>query len=241
MSDQRIKNEIEHGKHLRESWSGTFWYWETPAGQIRWQRRVKMLTSHITEDMNVLELGCGVGYFTEYLAQSGATIIANDISPELLDVAKVRVPAENVTFKVENAYDLTYEDESFDSVVGSSVLHHLEVDQALKECYRVLKPGGSMYFTEPNLMNPQIFLERRIPYLQKKMHVSPDEIAFIRWKLKAQIESFGFKNVHIQLFDFLHPGTPKSLIGFVNGLGRTVEKIPILKEIAGSLYVKAEK
>lgn len=241
MSDQRLKNEIEHGKILKESWSGTFWYWETPAGQIRWQRRVAMLTSHIQKEMTVLELGCGVGYFTEYLARSGAKIIANDISPDLLDVARKRVTATNVTFKVENAYDLTYEDQTFDSVVGSSVLHHLEVDSALKECFRVLKPNGTIYFTEPNLVNPQIFLERKIPYLQKKMHVSPDEIAFIRSRLSNQIKNHGFIDVEIKLFDFLHPGTPKYLIGVVKSVGDFLEEVPLIKEIAGSLFIKARK
>lgn len=241
MSDDRIKNEIEHGKLLKQSWSGTFWYWETPAGQIRWKRRVDMLTSHISKGMTVLELGCGVGYFTEYLARSGATIIANDISPDLLDVARQRVTAGNVTFKVENAYDLTYEDETFDSVVGSSVLHHLEVDQALEECFRVLKPGGTIYFTEPNLINPQVFLERRIPYLQKKMHVSPNETAFVRAKLAQQFQKHGFIHVQIQLFDFLHPGTPKPLINVVKSLGDILERTPLVKEIAGSLFITAQK
>ena len=241
MSEDRLKNEIEHGKLLRESWSGTLWYWETPAGTLRWQRRVKMLTEHIQPDMKVLELGCGVGYFTEYLARTGATIVANDISPDLLDVARQRVPDENVTFNEENAYDLTYKDGSFDSIVGSSVLHHLEVDQALAECFRVLKPGGTIYFTEPNLVNPQVYLERNVPYLQRKSHTSPDEIAFVRGPLAEQIRRHGFTAVSVQLFDFLHPGTPKPMIGFVRSLGEVLERIPVLKEIAGSLYIQARK
>lgn len=241
MSDDRLKNEIEHGKLLRESWSGTLRYWETPAGKLRWQRRVKMLTGHITPDMKVLELGCGVGYFTEYLAQTGATVIANDISPDLLEVARERVPAKNVIFKEENAYDLTYEDASFDSVVGSSVLHHLEIEQALKECFRVLKPGGTMFFTEPNLVNPQVYLERRIPYLQRKSHTSPDETAFVRGPLAALFQEHGFVDVNIQLFDFLHPYTPPAMIGLVRSVGEVFEKVPLIKEIAGSLYIRARK
>lgn len=241
MSEDRLKNEIEHGKLLRDSWAGTLWYWETPAGQLRWRRRVQMLTAHITPEMKVLELGCGVGYFTEFLAQTGAQIIANDISPDLLDVARQRVKASNVTFNEENAYDLTYEDQTFDSVVGSSVLHHLEVDQALKECFRVLKPGGTMYFTEPNLVNPQVYMERRIPYLQRKSHTSPDEIAFVRGPLAKKIRAHGFSDVAIEVFDFLHPATPKPMIGFVKSTGEILEKIPLIREIAGSLYIRAKK
>src|SRR4030095_17130805 len=109
-------------------------------------RRVKMLTGHLQQGQKVLELGCGIGYFTRSLASSGAEIAAIDISPDLLEVARRDCPSENVSFEVQNAYALTYRDETFDSVVGSSVLHHLEIDAALREIARVLSPGGSMLF-----------------------------------------------------------------------------------------------
>lgn len=241
MSDQRITNEIEHGKLLRESWAGTLWYWETSAGQIRRQRRVDMLTKDITRGMTVLELGCGVGYFTEYLAKSGAHIIANDISPDLLEVARKRVNAGNVEFKVENAYELPYKEEKFDAIIGSSVLHHLDVDKALKECFRVLKPGGFICFTEPNMLNPQIFMERRFNFIRKIAQVSPDETAFIRWQLARLLQKYRFTEIKIQPFDFLHPLTPKFLIPFVAALGGLLEKIIIIQEFAGSLYIRCKK
>ena len=63
-----------------------------------------------------------------------------------------------------------------DSVVGSSVLHHLEVDAALKEIWRVLKPGGLVFFTEPNMMNPQIAVQENVPAIKERLgDSSPDE------------------------------------------------------------------
>ncbi|MGE0269146.1 MAG: class I SAM-dependent methyltransferase [Candidatus Omnitrophota bacterium] len=226
---------------MKESWSGTLWYWETPAGQIRRQRRVEMLTRHILKGMTVLELGCGVGYFTEYLAQSGANIIANDISPDLLEVARNRVTSSNVTFKLENAYELSYRDAEFDAVIGSSVLHHLDIEKALIECHRVLKPGGGISFTEPNILNPQIFLERSFKFIRKLARVSPDETAFSRWQLLGLLEKCHFTNIRIQPFDFLHPLTPEVLIPIVSKFGNVLEKAALLKEISGSLYITAEK
>ena len=237
--DERLENERRHGQRLRKIWSGTFWYWETPAGRLRWQRRLRMLTAHISKGMRVLEVGAGVGYFTEHIVKTGAQVCAIDISPDLLEVAKERITADNVEFKVDNAYDMQCADQVFDSVVGSSVLHHLDVEKALAEFYRVLKPGGSVYFTEPNMVNPQVFLERHTEFFGKLIEKSPDETAFVRWPLKKDFERFGFQNIEIVPFDFLHPLTPSALIPFVDRLGRGVEHIPFLKEIAGSLYIKA--
>jgi len=55
LSDKRILNEIKHGKYLAENNAGEIWGWETPAGKIRWKRRVQMLINGITPDMNVLD------------------------------------------------------------------------------------------------------------------------------------------------------------------------------------------
>ena len=240
MSD-RLQNEIEHGKYLLAHGAGEVWNWETPAGRIRWARRVKMLTSHLHQEQSVLELGCGTGYFTRELAVTGAQITAIDISSELLEVAQQKCSSGNVQFEVGNAYAMTFPDETFDSVVGSSVLHHLELEAALKEIQRVLKPGGSIYFTEPNMMNPQIVVQKNVPAIKRRLGDSPDETAFFRWRLGRRIESAGFRAVRIEPFDFLHPKIPPSWITTVQSLGYFLEKVPLLRQMAGSLYLRALK
>src|SRR6185437_11348123 len=100
----RITREIEHGRFLVERGPGQIWNWETPAGKLRWARRVKMLSNHLRPGMSVLELGCGIGLFTAELAQTGAAITAIDISPDLLEIAKTERSASNVNYEVQNAY-----------------------------------------------------------------------------------------------------------------------------------------
>jgi ubiquinone/menaquinone biosynthesis C-methylase UbiE len=239
--DNRIQNEIEHGKYLAREGAGEVWNWESPAGKMRWQRRVKMLTAHLKPADNVLEIGCGTGYFTKEIVKTGAFVTAIDISPELLDIAKLEIKESNVNFVLDNAYDLSFEADSFDSIVGSSVLHHLEIEKAVSEMFRVLKPGGSFYFTEPNMMNPQIALQKNIPALKRKLGDSPDETAFFRWSLIKLMRNTGFVDISIKPFDFLHPAIPVSLIPLVTSIGNTFEKLPLLKEIAGSLYISARK
>lgn len=239
--DERLANEIQHGRFLAERGAGEIWNWETPAGKLRWARRTKMLTNHLALGMAVLELGCGTGYFTREAARSGAEIVAIDISPELLEIARANCSAPNVRYEIQNAYGLTYPEAVFDSVVGSSILHHLEIEAALREIYRVLKPGGTMFFTEPNMLNPQIAIQKNVPWVKRKLGDSPDETAFFRWPLRRLLEQKGYRDVRIEPFDFLHPKTPFALIDRLNALGRFLENVPLISEFAGSLYIRAIK
>jgi SAM-dependent methyltransferase len=237
----RLDHEIGHGRFLAKHGAGEIWNWESHAGKLRWARRVKMLSSHLEPGMTVLELGCGTGYFTRELARSGAHIIAIDVSPELLEIARANCSAPNVHYQIQNAYLLSYSEAAFDSVVGSSVLHHLEIEQALREIYRVLKPDGTIYFTEPNMLNPQIAIQKNVPWVKRKLGDSPDETAFFRWPLRRLLEQTGYRDVRIDPFDFLHPKTPVPLIDRLNALGRFLETVPVMSEFAGSLYIRAVK
>jgi hypothetical protein len=104
-----------------------------------------------------------------------------------------------------------------------------------------LKPGGRIAFTEPNMLNPQIALQKNIPWLKRKLGDSPDETAFFSWKIKKFLTSAGFINVQATPFDFLHPAIPPKLINPVLGISKIAEKTPLLKAIAGSLFIQAVK
>jgi len=238
---ERIAKEIQHGRFLAQHGAGEIWNWEGAAGKLRWARRVKMLSNHLRAGMTVLELGCGTGYFTRELARSGADVVAVDVSPELLEIAKADCPAENVRYEIQNASALSYPNAYFDSVVGSSVLHHLDIKEALTETYRVLKEGGTIHFTEPNMLNPQIAIQKNIPWVKRNLGDSPDETAFFRWPLRRLLKGTGFRDVQIDPFDFLHPKTPESLSLRVAMLGGFLEKLPVISEFAGSLYIRAIK
>ena len=238
---ERIAKEVQHGRFLAQRGAGEIRNWESPAGKLRWARRVKMLSSHLKPGMTVLELGCGTGCFTRELARSGADIVAIDVSPELLAIAKLNCSVPNVRFQIQNAYSLSYSEAVFDSVVGSSVLHHLEIEEALRGVYRVLKPEGTICFTEPNMLNPQIAIQKNIPWIKQKLGDSPDETAFFRWPLRRFLERAGYRDIRVDPFDFLHPKTPVALIDRMDAFGRFLENVPVISEVAGSLYIRAMK
>ncbi len=240
--DSRIAHEILHGKKLRSEGAEAIWNWATPAGQVRARKRADNLANFgkITSSDLVLEIGCGTGLFTRLVYQkTKAKIIATDLSEDLLEEAREKFSDGN--FLTDDAMNMQFVNESFDVVFGSSILHHLNLKKSAEEIYRVLKPEGRMVFAEPNMLNPQIFIQKNIPFIKKWLGDSPDETAIVRWKYKKLLEQTGFKNVRIFPYDFLHPVTPKFLIPVVDRLGRIIEKIPLLREIAGSVIIYAEK
>jgi SAM-dependent methyltransferase len=100
---------------------------------------------------DALEIGSGTGYFSLNLMQLGAIerLVATDISPEML--ATLSTTAERLGLSAEtrvaDAETLPFPDESFDLVLGHAVLHHLpDLDGALAEFHRVLRPGGAIAF-----------------------------------------------------------------------------------------------
>jgi ubiquinone/menaquinone biosynthesis C-methylase UbiE len=239
--DLRLQHEIERGEKIA-SQAGKIWDLETPAGRKRLERRVKMLTSHISRDMKVLEVGCGSGYLTKELVRTQASILAIDVSDDILSIARENVLGSNLEFRLENAHELSSaEDVSFDTIVGNSVLHHLDVGKALSEFYRILKPGGTLFFAEPNMLNPQVAVQKNIPFIKQWLGDSPDETAFFKWQIERLLQKHGFSHISVIPFDFLHPAIPEKFINFVSRVGGMLERVPIVKHIAGSLYISGSK
>jgi SAM-dependent methyltransferase len=234
---RRVSNEIEHGKYLAAGSAEDIWGWGTPAGRLRARRRATLIMegAQLGPASSVLEIGCGTGLFTEMFAQSGAGILAVDLSAELLAAARDR-NLPRVRFVERNFEDCAVEG-PFDAVIGSSVLHHLDLERTWGKIHSLLKPGGVMSFAEPNMLNPQIYCERH--FRQFFPQTSPDETAFVRFKLKGDLERAGFTRVSIRPFDWLHPYTPKPLIPIVSFGGKIAEALWGVREFSGSLYIRA--
>jgi SAM-dependent methyltransferase len=189
--------------------------------------------------VRALEIGCGTGLFTELFAATGAHLVAVDISTALLAKARLRgLPPARVRFVARPFEDCGLLG-PFDAVIGSSVLHHLDYHRALAQIHDLLKPGGVLAFAEPNLLNPQVFLERKFRRLFP--YVSPDETAFVRRRLRRNLRAAGFVDRVIKPIDWLHPAIPALLIKAVSYIGSWLEAVPIIREFSGSLLISARR
>lgn len=240
---ERAAHEIAHGRLLAEGDPERAWGWATPAGQLRARRRSELLVQQagIGPTSRVLEVGCGTGLFTAALAATGADVVAVDVSDALLERARAR-GLDPAHVRLECArIEVLGETERFDAVVGSSVLHHLDLRAALPQIHDLLNPGGWMVFAEPNGLNPQVWLERRLKPLRVRRHLSMDETAFSRWAIAGQLTELGFEDVKVTPFDWLHPSTPGACIRVMSALGNAMERVPLVREFAGCLLVRARR
>jgi SAM-dependent methyltransferase len=240
--ESRLAREIEHHRQIAPR-AELIWNWESPAGQVRVERRVALFVERgrLGPGRRALEFGCGTAVFLSRVARSGATVVGLDLTPELLAKARERVAgAANVRLVRGNAEENPFPDGSFDVVYGSSILHHLDLGRALAEAHRLLRPGGRVIFSEPNILNPQVRFINIGP-MKPFFGQSPDEMAFTRFAARRALRRAGFADVEVWPFDFVHPSLPRPLIAGAVALGRLLESTPLAREIAGSMMMIASR
>jgi 2-polyprenyl-3-methyl-5-hydroxy-6-metoxy-1,4-benzoquinol methylase len=96
----------------------------------------------------ILEVGCGSGWLLSRLQSPQRELYGMDISGSAARIAKVH--ATEASTCAANATTLPFKSNSFDWLICLEVLEHIEGDEVIKECLRVLKPGGKALFSVPN-------------------------------------------------------------------------------------------
>lgn len=91
---------------------------------------------------DVLDLGAGTGKLTTRLVQRGLNVVAVDPIPEMLEVLRGSLP--DTPALLGTAEDIPLPDDSVDSVLVAQAWHWFDVDRAVKEVARVLRPGGRL-------------------------------------------------------------------------------------------------
>lgn len=100
----------------------------------------------------ILEYGCATGGHAIELAPTAHRVEGIDISDVAVEMAREHAASLGLTnafFSVGDAHATPYDDNTFDLVFGSGIIHHLDTERSLKEIHRILKPGGTAVFKEP--------------------------------------------------------------------------------------------
>ena len=198
---------------------------------------------------SVLDFGCGNGENTLLLARRGARVVGLDISDSLIGLARERLAVNGLPgaaeFVVGSAHDLPFATGSFDVVFGMAILHHLDLDLAAREVFRVLKDGGRAIFKEPVRDSRLIRAMRRaIPYR------APDVSPFERPLTVSELRRFAspFRTDSIRAFSLPFVNLAHALshspryIDEIYRADRTVlQRFPRLARLAGIRVLAVSK
>lgn len=180
------------------------------------------------DTLTAVEIGCGSGIYTRFLAGDFGTVIATDIDPAMVAQAKQQCP--NVKALVADGTKLPFADNSVDVVAGISTLHHIPDRHAVfREAARVLKPGGYTVFCEPNRYNPLTLACQtwyREPALTKRM-------------LRKYVKAAGMKIVELSTVLLRSPSVT-FITDHIPGYSH-VERAAEALNLGVSVYVVAQK
>ena len=184
----------------------------------------------------VLEYGCGPGSHAFDLARRGAKVTGIDISPVAIDIARREAEADGleITFEVMDAERTTFADGSFDLIVGTGILHHLDLDRTYAEIARLLAPGGRAVFVEPLGHNALINLYRHVTPGQR----TPDEHPLLRSDLAAARRRFASTDVRfyhlaaLAAVPFVKTPLFKPVLKALSALDRALLSVPVVQPFA---------
>ena len=114
--------------------------------ETAYQKKLEVTRGYLKPEMQVLEFGCGTGSTAIAHAPYVKHIQAIDFSSKMIEIARHKADAakvENVTFRQSSIDELGVPDETFDAVLGLSILHLLDDrDPVIAKVYKMLKSGG---------------------------------------------------------------------------------------------------
>jgi ubiquinone/menaquinone biosynthesis C-methylase UbiE len=206
-----------------------------------------------------LDAGCGTGDFIPDLVARKGKVTALDFAEDMIAQSRTRMAPRHldkqVTFVVGDVTDLDCNDNYFDAIIGVGLIEYLtDYRAALREFYRVLKPGGIVIVTVPSIVSPFMAYETFVPKCKGvvKQVLSaaglrqPERAYFQRhfvpWALDRDLRRIGYRKKD---FSFCTYGfsSSKRLESFSLGLTRRLDGFghsPI-GMLATNYIVKAEK
>lgn len=180
--------------------------WASKINNSETNKRIKvifkdLLSSKDLKNKRFLEVGCGLGYFSNKAFKLGAKVTGIDIGPKLVSINKKLTPRG--TFKVASASKLPFRNNSFDLVLSTEVIEHVDKQkEALKEMSRVLKKGGILVITTPNRVFKPLF--DFLSYIKIRPYHGYENWIY-SWDMLEIMQSNGLNLVKSRYFNFIFP------------------------------------
>ncbi len=168
---------------------------------------LQLIIKRLSEERDlgeVIEFGCGTGYFTKEIAKKARNVIATDLSDEMLEIARIQLKEyRNINIQKANCEDTYFPSGRFDTVFMVNLIHVLiNPIKALQESHQILRNGGLLLIVDFTGYSMKLFEKMKlgIRYLRKwgmppryaRNNLSPGEIT-------SFLENVDFKVEEVQL------------------------------------------
>jgi 2-polyprenyl-3-methyl-5-hydroxy-6-metoxy-1,4-benzoquinol methylase len=144
----------------------------------------------------LLDYGCGRGDFTRLLKPYGSSIHGVDVSENALQLARQATPDSDIDFQLLSDSKIPFPANFFDTIVSVDVLEHiLDIETALEEIHRTLKPGGYFLLATSEFTRLKMMLIILLDFHRFFYPTTPHIRFFSRWNLADLLIRKGFKPV----------------------------------------------
>jgi 2-polyprenyl-3-methyl-5-hydroxy-6-metoxy-1,4-benzoquinol methylase len=236
------ETHVNNEYYTDETQASDAYFSEIETRRYRWHYHLSDLFRSLRGSRGrLLEVGSGIGVDSIQLARCGFDVTAVDLTDNAIRVARQFAQRRGVAidFRLGNAEGLDFPTESFDAVYSFGVLHHTpDIEQAVSELRRVLRPGGTAYvmlYHRHSLVN-LVHKLLRLPYESPRDRKDNCPVVYTFSRLEAKRLFGEFSNISV-----------RSEYPFTYGFGPLGSRLPLQlrralgRAIGWHLMIRAER
>ena len=170
--------------------------------QLQWANKSEYLNEFLragtfSASDEVLDVGTGTGIIAHTVSPHVKKVTGIDISEEMIRQAADPEKFPNIEWLQMDTHSLEFEDGTFDKLTARMVFHHVTTDtqKGMGECFRVLKKGGKMVFSEGVPPTQHV-----VPFYTEMFRLKEDRITFMDEDLEALMKNADFREIEKKIY-----------------------------------------
>ena len=208
-------------EHKEKYWSKFACTYADDQNYVVGKTILQLIIKRLSEEHDlgdVIEFGCGTGYFTKAIAKNAKHVIATDLSDEMLEMARIQLEGfQNISIQRANCETTSFPSGRFDTVFMANLIHVLiNPIKVLQESHQILRNGGLLLIVDFTGYSMSWFEKMKlgIRYLRK-------------WDMPPR---YARNNL-----------SPGEITSFLENVDFKVEEVQLIGDRAKALYVRARK